>query len=355
MRELPDRQRGALVMRELAGLGFEEIGAALDTSPAVARQTLYEARLGLRQMQEGREMSCDSVTRALSDDDGRVIRRRDLRAHLRHCPRCREFRDELRHRRSDLAAIAPLPAAAAAGILQTIFGAGGPGGGGLPGAIGGGAAKVFGTSAAVKSAATVAVVATIGVTAADRGGLIDAGLPGGDGSRPAQTAPQEPGAARETAAQLGAGSGRGGAIGGPVSATAELRAVARAAAMAARRAAAGDAPLAVPAGGVPGASGEHRNDSGRHGTLPAASTRGQETAASHIGAAGAGSRGGASQSHPAHPTKPAHMAQQPKPGHTAVAPSGKNRKSVAPATAEAEKPAGAAGHYPPALPAEANE
>jgi RNA polymerase sigma factor (sigma-70 family) len=355
MGELPDRQRGALVMRELAGLGFEEIGSALETSPAVARQTLYEARLGLRQMQEGREMSCDSVTRALSDDDGRVIRRRDLRAHLRHCPQCREFGDELRHRRSDLAAISPLPAAVAAGILQTIFGAGGPGGGGLAGAIGGGGAKVFGTSAAVKSAVTVAVVATIGVTAADRGGLIDAGLPGGDGSPPAQTAPLEPGAAGETAAEVGVGPEPGGAIGAAVSAAAERRAVARAEAMAARPPAAGDAPLAVPAGGFPGASGEHRNDGGRHGTLPGTATRGQETAASHTWAAGAGSRGGASQSHPAHPTKPAHSARHDKLEHAAVPPSAKNPKSVDPATVEAEKPVAGAGQDAQALPAEATE
>ena len=339
MGELPDRQRGALVMRELAGLGFEEIGSALETSPAVARQTLYEARLSLRQMQEGREMSCDRVTRALSDDDGRVIRRRDLRAHLRHCPQCREFRDESRHRRSDLAAIAPLPAAAAAGVLQSIFGAGGPGGGGLAGAIGGGAGKVFGTSAAVKSAATVAVVATIGVTAADRGGLIDAGLPGGDGSRPAQTAPLEPGAARETAAEVGVGSGPDGAIGAAVSAAAERRAVARAEAMAATPAAAGDAPPTVPAGDFPGASGAHRNDGGGHGTLPAAATKGQGTAASHGAANGAGSRGGASQSHPAHPAKPAQSVGQHKPEPPAATGPVKNQKSVAAGTAEAEKPA----------------
>src|SRR4051812_27815794 len=45
--ELPERQRGTLVMRELGGLDFDGIAAALGTSPAVARQTLYEARLGL--------------------------------------------------------------------------------------------------------------------------------------------------------------------------------------------------------------------------------------------------------------------------------------------------------------------
>ncbi len=42
--ELPERQRSALVMRELSGLGFEEIAEAFDTSAAVARQTVYEAR-----------------------------------------------------------------------------------------------------------------------------------------------------------------------------------------------------------------------------------------------------------------------------------------------------------------------
>src|SRR3954451_20991488 len=67
LRELPERQREVLVMREMSGLDFDEIAVALDTSGAVARQTLYEARQSLRQMDEGREMSCETVTRALSD------------------------------------------------------------------------------------------------------------------------------------------------------------------------------------------------------------------------------------------------------------------------------------------------
>jgi len=111
--ELPERQRGALVMRELSGLDFDEIAAALGTSPGVARQTLYEARLSLRQMDEGREMSCQSVTKALSDGDGRVVRRRDIRSHLRSCPSCREFRARIKTRERELGALSPLPAAAA--------------------------------------------------------------------------------------------------------------------------------------------------------------------------------------------------------------------------------------------------
>src|SRR4051812_39049500 len=180
LKELPERQREVLVMRELAGLEFEEIGTALDTSGAVARQTLYEARQSLRQMEEGREMSCATVTRALSDGDGRVTRRRDVRAHLRNCAHCQAFREEIKSRQHDLAALSPLPALAAAGMLQGLVGGsqGAAAGGGLATPHGGGAAKTIGASAAAKGVATAAVVAAIGVTAADRSGVIHLGLPG---------------------------------------------------------------------------------------------------------------------------------------------------------------------------------
>ena len=41
---LSDRQRQALVMRELGGLSYEEVGAALDCSPAAAKQAAFDAR-----------------------------------------------------------------------------------------------------------------------------------------------------------------------------------------------------------------------------------------------------------------------------------------------------------------------
>jgi RNA polymerase sigma factor (sigma-70 family) len=216
LEELPERQRETLVMRELAGLGFEEIGTALDTSGAVARQTLYEARLSLRQMEEGREMSCDSVSRALSDGDGRIARRRDVRAHLRSCAGCRRFQEEIETRQHDLAAISPLPAIAAAGILQGVLGGSqAAAGGGLAAALGGGAAQTIGASAAAKGIATAAVVAAVGVGAADRSGVIDVALPGEDRSRSSQAAPASgdlaPG---KPAAGSPAGAENGGAAGG---------------------------------------------------------------------------------------------------------------------------------------------
>ena len=174
LRSLPDRQRGALLMRELNDVDYSAIGAAFGTSSAVARQTVYEARVALQEMAEGREMTCESIRQALSDGDGRVLRGRKLRAHLRECQGCRDFRDGIRQRRTYLAALAPpLPALAAAGLLQSILGSShaGAGTGGLLGSLGG-SGKILAGSGALKSAAAVAVTATIAVGAADVTGVI---------------------------------------------------------------------------------------------------------------------------------------------------------------------------------------
>ena len=48
LRALPDPQRAAIVMRELEGLGHDEIAAALGMSGGAARQAIYRARQALR-------------------------------------------------------------------------------------------------------------------------------------------------------------------------------------------------------------------------------------------------------------------------------------------------------------------
>ncbi len=217
--ELPERQRGALLMRELGGLGFEQIGAALGCSAAVARQTTYEARLGLRQFEAGREMDCVAVTKTLSDADGRVARRRDLRAHLRDCPSCAAFETGIRARKRDLAALSPLPATLAPGLLQGALGgagAGGAGPGGIEGALGVAAAKSAIGSVALKATATVAVVGALGA-GAERGGVFDFRLPGdagkpggrcrGDGWRRRRSGGQRSGARARRPGQSRRGGG----------------------------------------------------------------------------------------------------------------------------------------------------
>jgi RNA polymerase sigma factor (sigma-70 family) len=328
LKELPDRQREVLVMRELAGLDFAEIGSALDTSGAVARQTLYEARQSLHQMEEGREMRCDAVMQALSDGDGRITRRRDVRAHLRACAGCRGFRDEIKARQHDFAALSPLPALAAAGMLQGLVGGSqAASGGGLAAVLGGGAAKTVGASAAAKGVATVAVVAAVGVTAADRSGVIHLGLPGEGGAKSAKEAPGAGGAGaahREAGPRVGdaAPARSGGGKHGPGLDQAKGDGAAAAAMgeqLPAHVPGAGEGRSAVeshPAsrGGVPAA--EHAPGHEHGGVLPPPADAGQETAESHKpplpdAATGVAGEEGGEAVTPPQPTEPSPPASTP--------------------------------------------
>jgi RNA polymerase sigma factor (sigma-70 family) len=100
--DLPERQRSALVLRELNGLRPTEIAKLLETTPGAVKQSLLEARRALARCHEGRETPCFDVQRALMDGDGRVLRGRGLRAHLRSCTACRRFRDDVKPRRLGL-------------------------------------------------------------------------------------------------------------------------------------------------------------------------------------------------------------------------------------------------------------
>src|SRR6202012_2660818 len=81
LRALPERQRGALVMRELGGLSHDEIAVAFGMSVGASKQTVLEARRSLQKITEGREMPCADVQRIISDRDRRARRGRQVRAH----------------------------------------------------------------------------------------------------------------------------------------------------------------------------------------------------------------------------------------------------------------------------------
>jgi RNA polymerase sigma factor (sigma-70 family) len=350
---LPERQRETLLMREAAGLSFEEIGDALDTSPAAARQTLYEARLSLRQMDTGREMDCEAVAKALSDGDGRVRRRRDIRAHLRDCGNCRGFAEEIDSRRGTLAAISPLPAAAAAAMLQGLIGGGtaggaaaGAGAGGVGGLVGGTAVKSVGTAALVKGVAAVAVVAAVGIGAADRAGLIHVG----SGNSGSQTGA---GGVEPKAAPVGGGADSSSIRSGgetPASARASLNKATSARGSGAapargtsRTASEGDEPSSTgpestenKTAAAPGASGvEHPHGRGHAKQTPAAADHGQETAASHkpekaqsqSGSAPGSGKSAEQPIAPTHPATPATTSPLPDAaGPEAESPPGKPAK-----------------------------
>lgn len=169
LRKLTEQQRSALVMRELSGLSHEEIAIALGTSVGAAKQTIYEARRSLFEFAEGRDMDCDEIRKTVSDADGRALRSRRVRAHLRECSPCRSFAEAIPARRADLRALAPaMPMLAAVGVLEQIAGttAGHAVGGGAAGLAGAAVGKTAGAALTANALAGAAVVAsaTIGVS-----------------------------------------------------------------------------------------------------------------------------------------------------------------------------------------------
>src|SRR3954467_2311989 len=69
--DLPERQRAALVLRELNGLSHVEIGGVLGIAPSAVKTAIFEARTALSSCREGRAMACEDIRRMLSDGDGR--------------------------------------------------------------------------------------------------------------------------------------------------------------------------------------------------------------------------------------------------------------------------------------------
>jgi RNA polymerase sigma factor (sigma-70 family) len=175
---LPERQRAALVMRELSGLSIAEIAQALSISPGAAKQTVFEARSSLHELAEGRAMQCEAVRAAISERDGRVLRGRRIRAHLRSCEGCRTFRAAIGERRAELRALAPpLPAAAASAILMRLLARGGGGHAGGAVATGYGTAAVGSGSSVGGHAAAASLLAKglagVAVVAAATAGAIN--------------------------------------------------------------------------------------------------------------------------------------------------------------------------------------
>jgi RNA polymerase sigma factor (sigma-70 family) len=198
---LPERQRAALVLRELNGLSHAEIAQVLDCGPASVKQSIFEARTGMMHAREGRELVCDTVRRALSDGDGRVLRGARIRAHLRSCSDCRSFQQELVRRPRELALLAPpLPVAAGAALLAQLVPASGAATAGMLTA-----SSAMGTVAALapKAVATIAVIVTAaGGTAAVH-------------HRAAAPAPERPRSAKTAAPSRATPASKGATVAAP--------------------------------------------------------------------------------------------------------------------------------------------
>jgi RNA polymerase sigma factor (sigma-70 family) len=152
VRRLPDQQRSALLMRELGGMSYADLSAALGVTVPAVKSLLVRARLALGQALEARDTACSQIREELIVAHDRGLRPgATARRHMHDCAGCREFRHQLRGVSRRFAAI--VPTLGPLGVLANLLGFGGAGGGAAGGALA--ASGAAGTSSAVVGAGTL--------------------------------------------------------------------------------------------------------------------------------------------------------------------------------------------------------
>ena len=161
VRRLPEQQRSALLMREMDGLSYAELGEALGVSLQAVKSLLVRARIGLVEAIEARDTACAEIRTDLAEAFDRGVRASGrTRKHLRDCTGCADYRNQLRGVRAGLTALAPGPGPLAAALkLLGIGGAAGGGAASSGAAAGGGAIVVAGGGTAAKVTAVVCCAA----------------------------------------------------------------------------------------------------------------------------------------------------------------------------------------------------
>ncbi len=172
VQRLPEQQRSALLLRELDGLSYQELGDVLGVSLPAVKSLLVRARMGLVEAGEARDTACTDIRRDLLGAHDRGVRCDGrARRHLRDCGGCRDYHAALRATRRGFGAFTP-----GAGPLATIaklLGIGGAGSAAGAGAGAGGAATgtvIAGgvaTGTATKVAAVICCAAVVGAGSAE--------------------------------------------------------------------------------------------------------------------------------------------------------------------------------------------
>ena len=132
---LPEDQRAALVMSELEELGHAEVAEVLGCPRDKVRALVYQARSSLSGWREARALPCREVRQELAVARAGALRRGHLRRHLKLCPECATFREDLDRQRRGLALVLPvLPGIGLKErVLEAVWGAAGAGGGAAAG------------------------------------------------------------------------------------------------------------------------------------------------------------------------------------------------------------------------------
>ena len=215
MQELPDDQRDALILSELGALSHAEVAKVIGCEAAKVKSLVFQARSGLLERREARETPCHEIREQLSTLRGGSLRRGPLRRHLKACPGCTEFREDVRRQRQAFAAVLPVVptlalkenALAAVGITA---------GSASVGAAGAGAGAVFVAKTGVAKVAVIAVATTgtVGGAVAVEKTVIDDGSKGGPATQAGDSRAAGAGAAGAAATHAEGAAALAGVDGG---------------------------------------------------------------------------------------------------------------------------------------------
>ena len=175
---LPETQRTALVLREVDGLGYEQIAEAMETTVPSVKSLLVRARVALAEHAEARGLTCDNVRMELGEVAEGIKRRISpaVRRHMKSCDHCKDFKAQLTASDKALAAMAPVGLLfAAKQFLVAQLGISGTAGGSAAtvGSAGTGASAATGISGSIT--ATLGVVATKAAAGVAAAALVTAG------------------------------------------------------------------------------------------------------------------------------------------------------------------------------------
>ncbi len=160
LQRLPEAQRSCLLLRELEGLSYAELGVVLAASQPAVKSLLVRARMGLADASEARGTGCEQIRADLAASCERGIRMSSrARLHLRDCESCSAYHKILRTTQKQVAGLAP-----ASGPLATLLKVLGLSGSGAAAGLGGGGGAaaggttIAGLAGGTTLAAKVAVV-----------------------------------------------------------------------------------------------------------------------------------------------------------------------------------------------------
>jgi len=108
LRDLPERQRAALVLTEMHGLSQGEIGDVLGVRSDQVKAYVFQARSNLISDRSARQDDCREIREQLATARGAALLRGRLRRHLRTCSDCRVYADGVAHQRRQVAALLPI-------------------------------------------------------------------------------------------------------------------------------------------------------------------------------------------------------------------------------------------------------